>query len=351
MALLKRKRGDPEDTKYAYVRELYYVCSVRRQTKKGEPGKQWFLGTPRDKLIKIGAKVERSFSHDTADGLHGDGLESLFEYGRTASEPEIAGIGISETGIDILDVVAEVDHLVIGSPCDFQQGAAYADIIGHENIPRRYPVINRIKRIKGRQFRITCAIRRLFVVHLFKPLFHGLIDHFVPNRRFAESAPVQLDSRVTVDEDIVLDDEVSPASEKNCAMKTPEDVAVYLRAADAVVHIDPHRAHADPAGVMDKVMADDIAAIGIIPPGVDGADIAGLKAYVMDFIFLDEMLVPAKEDRTVGVVVDEIVDRDDSDTRHGDGRGIAARPSSDVVDVIVAGEVASGRDCFAVAAR
>ena len=116
--------------------------------------KLWFLHTLRDKLIKIGAKVERSFFHDTADGLHGDGLESLFEYGRIAFEAEIAGIGIGETGIDIFDVVAEFDHLVIGSPGDFQQGAAYADIIGHENIPRGHPVINRIKRIKGRQFRM-----------------------------------------------------------------------------------------------------------------------------------------------------------------------------------------------------
>src|SRR4030042_2269734 len=88
--------------------------------------------------------VERSFFHDTADGVHGDGLESLFEYGRIAFEPEITGVGIGETGIDILDVVAEFDHLVIGSPGDFQQGAAYADIISHENIPWWYPVISRI---------------------------------------------------------------------------------------------------------------------------------------------------------------------------------------------------------------
>ena len=99
----------------------------------------------------------------------------------------------------------------------------------------------------------------------------------MPDGGGIEAAAIQLHRVVAVHEDVVEDLVVAPAAQERGAVDLVEDVAEDLRAADAVVHVDAHRAHADAAGVVDEVVADAVAAIGVVAPGVDGADVAGLQ--------------------------------------------------------------------------
>lgn len=90
-------------------------------------------------------------------------------------------------------------------------------------------------------------------------------------------------------------------------MKLPQNVAVDLRAADAVIHIDAHGAHTNSAGMMNEVVAYDIAAERVVPARVDSANIAGLKTSVMDFVELDKVVIPSEKNGAMRMVMDKIV--------------------------------------------
>ena len=150
----------------------------------------------------------------------------------------------------------------------------------------------------------------------------------MPDGRLVQAAAVQFDGVVAVHEDVVDDLVIAPAAEKRRALHFVEDVAEDLRAADAVVHVNAHRAHAHAAGVVDEIVADAVAAIGVIAPGVDGADVAGLQRDVMDLIELDQVVVAVEEDGAVGVIVDEVVRGAQADAAHQHRRHVAFGPAA-----------------------
>src|ERR1039457_6858575 len=60
---------------------------------------------------------------------------------------------------------------------------------------------------------------------------------------------------------------------------------------------------------MDEVVADAVAAVGVVAPGVDGADVTGLQRDMVNLIELDQVVVAIEQNRAVGMVVDEIMRR------------------------------------------
>ena len=202
--------------------------------------------------------------------------------------------------------------------------------------------------VEGLEGGIAFAVKRRR--HLGETLAHGLVHHAMPDGRGIEAAAVEFDGVVAVHEDVVEDLVVAPAAQERRALHLVEDIAEDLRAADAVIHVNAHRAHPDAAGVMNKIVADAIAAIGVVAPGVDGADVACLQGIVVDLVEFDDVVVAVEEDRAVGVVVDEVVRGTLADAAHEHRRHVALGPAALAGEMAVLDKVSAGPECLPVAA-
>ncbi len=80
-----------------------------------------------------------------------------------------------------------------------------------------------------------------------------------------------------------------------------------MRTADAVIHIDTHRAHTHSAGMVNEVMADDIATECIVPARIDSSDVAGFKTNMVDFIEFDKVVIASEKDSTMRMVMDQVI--------------------------------------------
>src|SRR6267378_1737535 len=129
----------------------------------------------------------------------------------------------------------------------------------------------------------------------------------MPDGGLIKPTTVEFHGVVAIHEDVVEDLVILTATEKGSALHFVEHVAEYLGAAHAIIHVNTHGTHADAAGMVNKVVADPIAAISVIASGIDGTDIAGFEGDVVNFIELEQVVVAVEQDGTVRVVVDEIV--------------------------------------------
>ena len=162
----------------------------------------------------------------------------------------------------------------------------------------------------------------------------------MPDGRFAQPTAIDIDCRITVDEDVVLDLEVPSTAEKHRPVKLPQHITVDVCAADAVIHIDSHRAHTHSAGMVNEVVAYDVSAECVVPARIDSTNIAGLKTNVMDFVEFDKVVIAPKKDCAMRMVMDQVVGNAETHARHQNRGHIASGPSGYVVNVVVVGEVA-----------
>ena len=101
---------------------------------------------------------------------------------------------------------------------------------------------------------------------------------------------------------------------------------------------------------MNEVIAEAIAAVGVVAPGVDRADVAGLQRDVVDFIELNEVVVAVEEDCAVRMVVDEVVRGPLADAADQDGRHVAFGPAALAREMTILDEVSAGAEGLTVAA-
>ena len=64
-----------------------------------------------------------------------------------------------------------------------------------------------------------------------------------------------------------------------------------------------------------------------------------------------ESLVPPDARSTMGVVMDQVIRSHNAHARHGNGRSIASGPACDVVNLVIPGVMAAGRQGPAISAR
>ena len=297
------------------------------------------------------------------DFIDRDRLEAEFPGGTITLEHEISGAGRVDELADELragvgEVVLQLEHAGCSVPI-LLHPFADADVSGHEVVLRRNALeggafdggaagrtVILVQRLEGR---IALAVKRCR--GFGEAVAHGFIHHVMPDGGMVETAAVEFDGIVTVHKDVV-DDLVVTAPAQECGtLHLVEQVAEDFGAADAVVHINTHRAHPDTAGVMNEIVADAVATEGVVAPGVDGADVAGLECDVMNLIELDEVVVAGKEDGAVRVVVDEVVGgalADAADRHCGD---VALGPAALARKMAVLDEVRAGLKCLAIAAR
>ncbi|MFM1943117.1 MAG: hypothetical protein RI897_2099 [Verrucomicrobiota bacterium] len=155
---------------------------------------------------------------------------------------------------------------------------------------------------------------------------------------------------MAIEEDVILDLVITAAAEEDGALDVFEEVAGDGGAADTVVHVDAHGAHADAAGIVDEIMDDTVAAVGPIAAGVDGAYVAGFEGDVMDFVEFDAVVIAREEDGAMGMVVDEVVAGEVADAAELDGGDVAFGPPALVMEVVVLDEVGCGFEGGTVAA-
>ncbi len=113
------------------------------------------------------------------------------------------------------EIVLDCDHVFCCSPTDSQPFFTYTDIARHKNVTRRQAIVLVIVLLQVSQFRISRTVGRLFPVHSLQPLLHRLVNHIVPDGRFAQTPTIDVDCRVAIDEDVVLNLKVPSAAEKN----------------------------------------------------------------------------------------------------------------------------------------
>ena len=101
---------------------------------------------------------------------------------------------------------------------------------------------------------------------------------------------------------------------------------------------------------MHEVIADAIAAEGVVAPGVNGADVAGLQCVAVDLIELDEVVVASEEDRAVRVVMDKIVRGALANAADEHGGDIALGPAALARKVAILHKVPAGAKGLPVAA-
>ena len=160
-----------------------------------------------------------------------------------------------------------LDHIVLRGHA-FECGAAYG------RAARRAVVL-----VQGLEGGIVLAVKS--PRHLGQALAHGLVHHATPDGGSIQAAAIKFDGVVAVHKDVINHLVVTAAPQKRGSLHFVEDIAEDLRAADAVVHVNTHRAHADATGVVNELVADAVAAVGVVTPGVDRADVAGLQCDVV----------------------------------------------------------------------
>src|SRR5258707_7420622 len=131
----------------------------------------------------------------------------------------------------------------------------------------------------------------------------------MPHRRFVEAAAIRANRGIAIHEQIVFDAVIASAADEHGPVNFVKDIAEYLGPTHAVIHVDPHRPHADATGMVDKVVTDFVPPKRVVAPGVDRAHVAGLQRYVMDFVALNEMVIAPVKDGAVGVILDYVVRR------------------------------------------
>src|ERR1051325_9160188 len=98
----------------------------------------------------------------------------------------------------------------------------------------------------------------------------------------------------------------SPADEHR-PVHLEEHVAENFRAADAVVHVNPHRAHTYSSRVVNEVITDLVPAIGVVASGINRADVARFQGDVVNLVKLDHMIVSPKENRAVRMILNDVM--------------------------------------------
>src|SRR6266511_4397637 len=142
---------------------------------------------------------------------------------------------------------------------------------------------------------------------------------------------------------------VAAAADEHRPVNLVEHVAKHLGAAHAIVQVNPHRTHADAAGLVNVVVSNPVSTERVVAPGVYGADIPRLQRDVMDVIELDEMIVAGIEDRAVGMIVHQIVRYAVPDAAQQHSRRVASRPAGLPLEMTVFHEMAAGRERLSVA--
>ena len=79
--------------------------------------------------------------------------------------------------------------------------------------------------------------------------------------------------------------------------------------------------------MVDEVVPDAVAAIGVIAPGVNSTHVSCFQRDVMDFIELDEMVVAGEENGAVGMVMDEVMRGTQPNSIEQHRRHITLRPA------------------------
>ena len=253
-------------------------------------------------------------------------------------------------GVVIHQILAESDLLLLCSPTDVRPLAANADVARDQEIARGDTIVGGVVFVQLPEFRIAFTVRRLVVLHLVQALLHGLVDHVVPDGRLVHTAAVHVQRRLAVHKNVVLHGHVPPAPDEGRACSSNEQIAVDGLPTHAVVQIDGHGTHAVAAGVVDVIVANDVATGREVAARVDRTAVASLERDVMDLVELDHTLVGMIEDRGVRRVMDQVVGHTNPDPVEQNRRRIAARPSAEVVEVIVVDIVATGSEGLAVPA-
>src|SRR5262245_58870043 len=96
---------------------------------------------------------------------------------------------------------------------------------------------------------------------------------------------------------------VAAAADEHRPVDFIENVPENFRAADTVVHVYAHGSHSYAARFVNEIVANTIAAKGVIAPGVDSAHVSCLQRDVVNVIELNQMVVPGKEDRAMRMIV------------------------------------------------
>jgi hypothetical protein len=117
-----------------------------------------------------------------------------------------------------------------------------------------------------------------------------------------------MDRRFTINKDLILDKIVPTSTYERgptCAIK---DIADDLNPAGGIIQVDCHRPMQTwTTDVVEVIMSDDRATLGPVTPHVKRAHISRFKAYLVDFIQLDDMIVPAQLNGVVRSVMNFIV--------------------------------------------
>ena len=142
---------------------------------------------------------------------------------------------------------------------------------------------------------------------------------------------------------------VAPAADEHRPVNLVEHVAKHLRAAHAIVHVNPHRTHADAAGLVNVVVPNLVSTERIVAPGINGAHIPCLERDVVDVVELDEMVVAGEENRAVGMIVNQVVRRAQTHPVHPHRRDVAPGPAALALEMTILHEVTTGRERLPVA--
>src|ERR1051325_3704835 len=101
---------------------------------------------------------------------------------------------------------------------------------------------------------------------------------------------------------------------------------------------------------MNEIVADAIAAIGVIATGVNRPDVTGLQRDMMNLIELQQMVVSVEEDGAVWMIVDEIMRSAQANALEEHRRDIAFRPPALAREMAVLHEMTSGGQSLTVSA-
>ena len=217
--------------------------------------------------------------------------------------------------------------------------------LANDRRPFRRPVIT----VERNHLRVALAVQRQR--HFRQLLAHVVVHHAVPYGRFFEAAAIRAHGGVAVHEQIILDAMIASAADEHRPVDLEEHVSKNLRAADAIVHVNTHRTHADAAGMMNEIVADFVPAKRVVASGIDRADVARLQRDMMNLVKLDHMIVAPVKDGAVRVIVDEIVRGAQADPGHRHRRHVTLGPTALPLEMAILDEVPGWRKRLTVATR
>ena len=200
----------------------------------------------------------------------------------------------------------------------------------------------------GEEFGVAGFPGLLVDGHGFEAGEEGGVAAVEPGLGPGAATGVEVDGHVAGDEAVGADDVVVAAADEDAAVGAFDDVVGDEGAAGEVVEIDG--VDVGVADVVKVVGVDVVAALGPVATHIEGADVVGFHGDGVDVVVVDAVFVAGEENGEVGRVVDGVAGDLVADPFEVDGGRVGAGPAAEVVDVIAAGEVVGGGECWTVAA-